>query len=243
MKLLYGHDKLKKFREGVRDGIPIGLGYLAVSFSLGILAKDVGFSPIQGFLVSFFNNASAGEYAGFTLIAASATYLQVAIMTFIANARYFLMSTALSQKLSPDMPFIHRMLIAFDVTDEIFAISVSQEGYLNPFYCYGAFFVALPGWAFGTMFGIMAGSILPVRLVSALSVALYGMFIACTIPKARENKVILGIVCVSYVLSYLSYKLEVLKAISSGTKTIILTIVIAAVVAFLFPRSEDEYES
>ena len=85
----------KIFCEGMRDGVPIALGYFAVSFSLGIAARRAGFTPFQGFLVSLLNNASAGEYAAFAIIMANATYLEVAIITLIANARYLLMSCAI----------------------------------------------------------------------------------------------------------------------------------------------------
>lgn len=128
--------------NGIRDGIPIGLGYFAVSFSLGIAARKAGLSPFQGFLASLFNNASAGEYAAFTLIAANAGYLQVAIITLIANARYLLMSCALAQRFSPDTPFFHRFLIGYDVTDELFGITIARPGWLNPYYTYGAILVA-----------------------------------------------------------------------------------------------------
>ena len=87
----------KVFFEGVRDGIPIGLGYFVVSFTLGIAAKNAGLTPFQGFLTSFLNNASAGEYAAFTVIAADASYLEMAVITLVTNARYLLMSTVLSQ--------------------------------------------------------------------------------------------------------------------------------------------------
>ena len=160
--------------NGIRDGIPIGLGYFAVSFSLGIAARKAGLSPFQGFLASLFNNASAGEYAAFTLIAANAGYLQVAIITLIANARYLLMSCALAQRFSPDTPFFHRFLIGYDVTDELFGITIARPGWLNPYYTYGAILVAAPAWSIGTALGIIAGNLLPLRAVSALSVALYG---------------------------------------------------------------------
>ena len=137
----------KAFREGFRDGIPIGLGYLAVSFSLGISAKQAGLTPLQGFVTSFLENASAGEYIAFTLIGAGATYIELCLMTIIANARYLLMSCAMSQRFSPDTPMIHRFLVAFDLTDELFGIAIGRPGYLNPYYSYGAFLVALPGWS------------------------------------------------------------------------------------------------
>ena len=134
----------KIFCEGMRDGVPIALGYFAVSFSLGIAARNAGLTPIQGFFASLFNNASAGEYAAFSLIAAGATYLEVAIITLIANARYLLMSCALAQKFAPGTPFFHRLIIGYDVTDELFGITIARPGYLNPFYTYGAIALAAP---------------------------------------------------------------------------------------------------
>ena len=171
------------FLNGMRDGVPIALGYFAVSFSLGIAARNAGLTPLQGFFASLLNNASAGEYAAFTLIAANATLFQVALITLIANARYLLMSCALAQRFAPGTPFFHRLIIAYDVTDELFGITISRPGCLNPFYTYGAILLAAPAWAFGTAFGIMAGNALPLRAVSALSVALYGMFLAIIIPR------------------------------------------------------------
>ena len=181
----------------MRDGVPIALGYFAVSFSLGIAARNAGLTPIQGFFASLFNNASAGEYAAFSLIAAGATYLEVAIITLIANARYLLMSCALAQKFAPGTPFFHRLIIGYDVTDELFGITIARPGYLNPFYTYGAIALAAPAWAMGTALGIIAGNLLPVRVVSALSVALYGMFLAIIIPPARKNRVVAVLVMLS----------------------------------------------
>ena len=243
MSKLYETKNKTAFREGIRDAVPIGFGYLAVSFSLGIAARKAGLDPFQGFLASFFNNASAGEYAAFTLIAANATYLEIALMTFIANARYILMSCALSQKMSPDTPLIHRFLISFDVTDELFAISIGRPGYLNPYYSYGAFLIALPAWSIGTTLGIIAGNILPLRIVSALSVALYGMFLAVIIPPARSNKVILILVILSALCSYLASMLPVISSLSGGLRTILLTVMISVGAAIFFPIKNPEEDA
>ncbi len=222
--------------EGFRDGIPIGLGYFVVSFTLGILARYVGLTPFQGFLASLLNNASAGEYVGFTLIAAHAPYFEIALMTFIANARYLLMSTVVSQKFSPNTPFYHRIFVGFDITDEIFGITIARKGWLNPFYNYGAMLTALPGWSIGTALGIIAGNILPPSAVSALSVALYGMFIAIIIPPARKDKIVAACVVVSFAASFLAETF--LSFISAGTRTIFLTVLIAGAAAILFPVKE-----
>ena len=224
--------------EGFRDGIPIGLGYFVVSFTLGIIAKDVGLTPFQGFLMSLFNNASAGEYAGMVTMMTDAPYIEIAIITLVANARYLLMSAVLSQKFSPKTPFYHRFFVGFDVTDEIFGISVARQGWLNPFYNYGAMLTALPGWSIGTALGIIAGNILPPSVVSALSVALYGMFIAIIIPPARKDKIIAACVAISFAASFLAETF--FGEISGGTRTIFLTILIAGGAAFLYPVKENK---
>lgn len=230
-------------RRGMRDGLPIALGYFAVSFSLGIAARNAGLTIFQGFLASLLNNASAGEYAGFLLIAANASYIEVALLTFITNCRYLLMSCSLSQRFSSSMPFYHRFFIGYDVTDEIFAISVSHPYPLPPRYVYGAMLLALPGWAFGTALGVAMGNILPSNIVSALSVALYGMFIAIIIPPARKNRVIAALVLVSFAFSFAFSALPYLKALSEGIRIIILTVSISAFAALVFPRNDDEEES
>ena len=231
------------FRQGFRDGIPIGLGYIAVAFSLGITARNAGLTALQGGIASLLCIASAGEYAGFTLIAASAALAEVALMTLIINLRYMLMSLALTQKTDTDMPFFHRLIFGAAVTDELFAINIARPGLLDPFYFYGAMTVSVPLWAAGTALGIAAGDILPARVVSALSVALYGMFIAIIVPKARKSKVIACLIVICFAASWCAEKLAFLQGISSGTKTIVLTVVIASAAALLFPVSKDVYKA
>ena len=227
------------FVSGMKDGIPIGLGYLAVSFSLGIMAKKAGLSPFQGLLASFLCNASAGEYAGFSIIAAGATYLEMVLAIFIANARYLLMSCAMSQRFSANTSIFHRLTMAFDITDEVFAISIARPGFLNPYYTYGAMTTTMPLWAIGTALGVIAGNMLPIRLVSAFSVALYGMFLAVIIPPARKDKIIAGIIVICFALSFVSCYIPFIKEMSDGSKTIILTVLISTIAAIVFPRKEE----
>lgn len=231
-------------QDGMRDGIPIMMGYLAVGFSVGIAAKNAGMNVFQGFLLSFLNIASAGEYANITVIAADAAYIEIAIITLITNARYMLMSCALSQRFDPKTPFYHRLLVGFGITDEIFGITIAQPGTVKPAYVYGAFLVALPGWDIGTALGVWAGNVLPTSVTSALSVALFGMFLAIIIPPARKHRPVLLGVIASFILSCITTYLPLTASISGGTRTIILTVVIAGVLAFLcpVPQEEDDLE-
>ncbi len=229
--------------EGFRDGIPIGLGYFAVAFSLGIAARNAGLTAFQGFLTSLLINASAGEYVGFTIISLGGSYIEMAVMTFIANARYLLMSCALSQKFHPATKLIHRLAVGFYVTDELFGIAIARPGSLDPYYSYGAILIASPCWALGTALGVIMGNLLPLRVVSALSVALYGMFIAIIVPPSRKNKIVAAFVLLSFGCSYGAKFVPFLANLSGGTVTILLTVVLSAAAALLFPVNTDETDA
>lgn len=235
-------NNLKWYKKGVKDGIPIGLGYFAVAFTLGIVAAKAGLTAVQALLATGLTNASAGGYAGFEIIAESGGYLAMAISQLVVNARYLLMAASLSQKLNPETPLLHRALVAFDVTDEVFGISIAVKGNLNPFYNYGAMTVSIPGWALGAFFGVIMGDVLPPSLVSALSVGLYGMFLAIIVPPARKDKVIALLVVVSMALSFALAKLPFVCEISSGMRVIILTVVISLAAAIIFPREDEADE-
>lgn len=226
--------------RGLRDGVPIGLGYLAVSFTLGIAAKVSGLTAGQATLMSLLNNTSAGEFAALGLIAAGAPYWEMAFTQFVINLRYMLMSCALSQKIAPETPTWQRLLMGYTVTDEIFGISAAVPDRLDPYYCFGAISVAAPGWALGTCLGILMGEALPVRIVSALSVALYGMFLAVILPPARKNRVIAGVVVISMLLSAFFTWVPVLSGISSGMRMIILTVLVSGAAALWFPVREGD---
>lgn len=230
------------FCKGLKGGIPIALGYFAVSFTLGIQAKNVGITAFQAAVTSFGLHASAGEYIAFTLIGANANILVMVLMEMIANARYLLMSCSLSQKIPADTPMWKRLVMGYFITDEIFGASISVSGKLDPYYMFGIIAVASPGWVVGTALGVIMGNALPLRAVSALSVGLYGMFIACIIPEGRKNKIVAGVIIVSFVLSYIFSTLSVFKGISSGIKIMILTVIIATVAAILFPIKEENHE-
>lgn len=223
------------FLRGVRDGIPIALGYYAVAFSLGIIASNAGIGALLGFVGSFFTRASAGEYGVYTLVAASATYAEVVGMSLITNLRYLLMSTALSQKFSEGTSLAKRVLVSFCVTDEIFGISIAYPGNLEPAYTYGAALISTVFWASGTASGIIAGDVLPANVVSALSVALYGMFLAIIIPPSHKDRAVGIAVVMSFVLSGVCAVMPVVSDLSSGTRTILLTILISATAAICKP--------
>ncbi|MFQ9514483.1 MAG: AzlC family ABC transporter permease [Eubacterium sp.] len=231
---------LKQFTKGIKNGIPISLGYIAVAFTLGIQAKKVGITAFQAAAASFGLHASAGEYIAFTLFGANAGILMMVMMEVVANARYLLMSCSLSQKIPSDTPIWKRLIMGYFITDEIFGASISVSGKLNPYYMFGIIATASPGWIVGTALGVLLGNALSFRLVSALSVGLYGMFLACIIPEGRRNKIVAGVIVISFGLSYIFNTLKIFEGISSGVKILILTVVIGLGAAILFPVNDSD---
>ena len=232
--------KKQWFARGAKAGIPISIGYFAVAIALGIAAKKAGISPFQASLTSLLINASAGEYAGFTLIAAGATYIEVAFMEAVANARYLLMSTALSQRLEPGTGLGKRLLLGFTVTDEIFGAAISLDGHISPYFSYGAFLVATCGWTSGTLFGALLGEVLPASVVTALGVGLFGMFISVFVPEAKKNKIVAALVAVSFAVSLAFESLPYLSLSPEGIRVIVITLVISVGAAILFPINKKE---
>ncbi|MCR5743058.1 MAG: AzlC family ABC transporter permease [Lachnospiraceae bacterium] len=228
------------FKKGLKDGVPIAAGYFAVSFALGITAKNAGLTAFQATLASLLCNASAGEYAGFAVIAENASYVTMALVTAIISARYMLMSIALSQKLPQQVGLGHRLLVGFWITDEIFGASSTVPGKLNPRYNYGLAICSLTFWALGTCLGVVVGNILPGNIVNALSVLLYGMFLAIIMPESRKNKVVLGLVIISMLMSLAFAYLPWIKTLSEGTRIIILTVLIAGAGAIFFPIPDED---
>lgn len=221
--------------RGLRDGFPICMGYFAVAFALGIEARRVGLSAFQSFLMSTGMVASAGEFAALMLIESHAGVIEMISTCIIVNLRYFLMSCSLSQKLKSSLPSIHRFGVAYCITDEIFGLSSAVPGYLEPFYSYAITFISVAGWSGGTVMGVLVGNILPASAVNALSVSLYGMFLAIIIPPAKENRFIGGLVAVSMAVSWVFSILPLTMGISSGFKVIILTILLAGAAAVIKP--------
>ena len=230
------HNKIK---AGLRDGIPIAAGYFSVSFTFGMLAVQDGMSPFHAVLISLLNLTSAGQFAGLTVIVSGASLLEMALTQLVINIRYALMSVSLSQKLDSSVKTFQRMLIAYGNTDEIFAVASSKPGSVGSRYMYGLTFLPVLGWVGGTLTGAVASTLLPAAVISALGVALYGMFIAIVVPVAKESREVLIVVGVALVFSTAFFYLPVLQEISSGFTIIICTVAAAGIGAVLFPVKEE----
>ncbi len=228
------------FLRGLRDGLPIGAGYFAVSFAFGIQAVAAGLDAFQTFVLSGSNLTSAGQFAGIGVIKAGGALAAMALTQLVINLRYCLMSCAISQKLAPGVPFWHRWLIAFGVTDEIFAVSVAAHGRLRPAYSYGLIAAAWPGWAGGSLLGAVAGDILPATVSQALAMALFAMFVAIVVPAARaDRRVLLASLSAAALSAALAYA-PWTAALGEGMRVVLVTLLVAGAAAWLCPLRDKE---
>lgn len=228
---------------GARDGLPIGLGYLAISFAFGILATSVGLSIPEAVLISMTNLTSAGQLAALPIIAAGGSYFELALTQLVINIRYSLMSISLSQRFDSKIKAWDRLYLAFALTDEIFAVSCGKEQNLGRRYLIFAILPAYAGWTLGTLFGAIAGNILPQILINALGTAMYAMFIAIVVPVSKRNKPVALCVLTALVLSCVFYYTPYLNKIPSGFVIIIVAVLVGALFALLFPIDKFEGES
>lgn len=230
------------FKEGLTDGIPIGLGYLSVSFSFGISAVSQGIPWLAATIISMSNLTSAGQVAGLGTIVSAGTLLEMALAQLIINMRYALMSLSLSQRLDSGFTTPHRFLASFGITDEIFAVASGKPKEVTPGYMYGLILLPFLCWSSGTLLGGIAGSLLPETLCSALGIAIYGMFIAIFIPPAKKSVGVLLTVVISSSLSCCLKYIPLFSGVSSGFSIIICTLAASAAGAIFFPRKEAEEE-
>ncbi|MBQ8400055.1 MAG: AzlC family ABC transporter permease [Clostridia bacterium] len=232
----------KLFIKGLRDGLPIALGYLAVSFGFGTLAASSGISAFEATLISLTNLTSAGQFAGLSVIVESQALWQMVLTQLVINSRYFLMGLSLSQKIGKHASLPARFAMAFVNTDEIFATAMSVYHPLTPIYMAGLGLLPIVGWTSGTLLGALAGNLLPTTVGTALGVAIYGMFIAVFIPKAREEKPVLAVVLAALVCSFAFYYIPLLNSISSGLSVVICTVIASVLGALLFPIKDEQSE-
>ena len=234
--------KKEEFLQGIRDGIPICLGYFSVSMAFGLTSVLSGLPIWAAVLISLTNLTSAGQFAGVNLLLVHGNMIELALTTLIINIRYFLMSLSVSQKVESKMTLKERFAVSFGITDEIFAVSMQRKENLTSSYMAGLIFMPVLGWTGGTLTGAVATSIMPEVLSSAMGIALSGMFLAIIIPPAREHKNVLFAVVLAILASLAFVYLPGLKGCTGGWSIIIITLVVSAIAATLFPVKEEETE-
>ena len=239
-KMISKNREITSFRMGIRDGMPICLGYLSVSFAFGIFATGAGLSVYEALLISMLNVTSAGQLAAVPIIASMGSFVELAMTQLVINLRYALMSVSLSQKLGESVRLRDRFLISFVNTDEVFAVSSGKSGKVGRKYMFGLILTPYVGWSLGTLFGAVAGNILPAILISALGIAIYAMFTAIVVPFARSGIKPLLCVALAAAISVCLFYIPIFSGMSSGFKIIITAVLTSLIFAVLAPVEEEE---
>ena len=229
----------KEFRYGLKRGLPIAIGYLPVSFAFGLNAVSGGIPAPLVILMSLTNLTSAGQAAGADLIIQGAGYFELVLTIFVINIRYMLMSLSISQKVEKNVTLPQRLIFAFGITDEVFAVSSMEEGRLSFSYMLGLISGPILGWTFGTALGAFICSALPASIKDAMGIALYGMFIAIIIPPARKSRKVVLVLVISILVTCILKYLPILSNISSGFRVIIATFLSAGYCAIRFPLDQE----
>ncbi len=230
---------MNEFKKGLKDGLPICLGYISVSFAFGLAATAGGLSKLYTLLISMTNLTSAGQFAGIGIIKENGGLFELAFATLIINLRYLLMSLSLSQKVDPEISTPKRLLMSFGITDEIFAVSMQRSGKVGFKYFFGLMTLPFVGWSAGTFFGAFASGILPDGIRIALSMAIYAMFIAIIVPPAKKSRQVLYVILIAVLVSSFISFTPVLCAISAGWRIIISTVIASGIGAFMYPETEE----
>ncbi len=231
--------EVNSFKKGLKDGIPICLGYFSVAFAFGIFAVEYGLTVFQATIISLTNLTSAGQLAGVPIIMGG-SLPELALSQLVINSRYSLMSVSLSQKLSSRVSFTDKLLISYGNTDEIFAVAVSQKGDVGKRYMWGLIMLPVIGWTSGTFIGAVAGNILPPMVTAALGLAIYGMFVAIVVPVAKKEKATAICVAIAIALSCAFKYVPVLTKVPTGFTVIICSVIAAVILAVVAPIKTDE---
>ncbi len=228
------------YKNGIKDGIPIGLGYLSVSFTFGIMAISLGLHSWQALLISMLTLTSAGQLAAINIMVNPGRYFEMVISQLTINVRYAFMGIVLSQKTDSKVKGIIKWLLAFFITDEIFGVASSKENVTRS-YLFGLSTLPYFGWALGTLLGTLIGSVVPTFIMNALCLAIYGMFIAIICPVAKTNKSVLIAVIISSIFSILFFYVPIICTIPSGIAISLSAILAALICAISFPLKDGEH--
>ena len=230
---------MKDYKEGLKAGVPIGLGYLSVSITFGIMAVSLGLYWWQALLISMLTLTSAGQLAAIQIMVNPARYIEMIVSQTTINVRYSFMSISLSQKTDHKFKGIWKFLLGFFITDEIFAVAVQKEEVKRSFFI-GLSTLPYFGWAIGTLIGTIIGNIIPGIIMKSLCLAIYGMFVAIITPVAKKSKAVLIAIIIASLCSLMFYYFPLIKEVPTGIAISISAVLASCICAILFPVKVGE---
>ncbi|MDL2298120.1 AzlC family ABC transporter permease [Synergistaceae bacterium OttesenSCG-928-D05] len=224
------------FRNGVKTGTPIAIGYLPSAIACGILANSAGLSVAEGIFMSLIVFAGASQFVALNLLMLGATFPEILLATAVLNMRHIMMSSSITRRLEPGLSWIKKAWIGFEITDESFSIaSMQKERFLAPEFLMGLNIVGHCTWVFGTWLGFLGAQVLPQKIQDSMGIAIYALFIGLLVPSVRKNRPALIVAAAAMALSTFFKWTPIFASMNIGLKIMFATGLAASLGAFLFP--------
>ncbi|MBC8258604.1 MAG: AzlC family ABC transporter permease [SAR324 cluster bacterium] len=183
----------KSFSEGLKSSLPIVAGYLPVSFAFGVAAEGAELGTLPAVFTSLFIYAGASQFALVGLLKDGVPILSAALITLGLNIRHSLYGPALSRD-TENFSLRERLLSAFGLTDEVFAVAFSRIGKRPAatrfWWLMGLEFAAYTSWVGGTLAGSISGVLLLSHysfLRPALAFALPALFLSLLLSMLKPS--------------------------------------------------------
>ena len=224
--------KAVDLQKGFRAGLPIALGYLPIAVTFGILAKQVGLSALEATGMSLWVFAGASQFLALKLLESGVTAGEIILSTLFINFRHLLMSASLSQQLKTARG--SAFVLSFGITDETFVVACLEKK-LTGLHFFAIILLAYLAWTAGSLGGNLFAALIPVSLVSGMTIALYAMFIGLLIPSVKKNWKPGIIAALSALIAWTLTR--AVPRLSSGW-IIVITTLIASAAGILLPQAE-----
>lgn len=227
-----------QYISGLKAGVPVILGFVPVGIAFAVMARQAGFSIAQTCGSSIFVFAGAAQMMSTGMYAQGAGIAAIIVATFVLNLRHLIMSTVVMDRMT-DGSTAARLLAAFGVTDESFAIysTTPKENCTIGFFL-GLITVTYSSWFAGTFIGAVANDFFPAILTASLAVSLYAMFIGLLVPNLRGNAKLAALVVLTAVCNTL-----ISQFIPSSWALIASTLVCAFIGSFFVDPDETKEEN
>lgn len=230
-------DKKKlEFKNGLKSGFPVAIGYLPIALTFGLLARNSGLSFINTFLMSVMVFAGASQFVAVNLVALGTGIGEIVLTTFILNFRHFLMSASLSQNLKDKISKNWLFLLSFGITDETFSVASMQKNKLGPPFILGLNLISYSAWVSGSAAGYWLGASLPEIIQASMGIALYAMFIGLLVPNLKKSKPGIFTALLAVIFSSVFYFFSDIINISEGWEIVLVTAITSMIATVFFPE-------
>lgn len=228
--------QMNLFLAGIRDALPVMLGYSVIGLACGVTGRAAGLWPLETLLLSVVLYAGAGQFAFAGMITAAAPPLAIISSMFLLNLRHLLYA-AWVRTHAGMWPWSQRLLLGAQLTDESLGLLSTWPAAQWRFSrVLGMQMAAYLTWCAANLIGALGGGFLLARW-QGLEFALAGMFAALIAAQLRltRRKVLFAAIGGLAVLLLLG-----MDRVSPGPLNVLLAPLAASLVGYLCAGNAKE---